>query len=201
MGEVAAIVGLTLIGGSKIMGAHGQAAALRGQARANEQMAEQEAQDAESAAEDALRRGSVDAANLLDQIPKYVGAQGSDFAASGVDLSSGSVRAVAFDTARAIVTDAVTIKNNAAREAWGLKKEASNIRLRARLNTIGARQAAKATVLGGTIDAIGSSLAGGYKMGLFDSAPGKTAVPTFEPGSEIVKKAVKQPQYGGGGWS
>ncbi len=124
MGASAA-VGLTLAGGG--LQAYGQYQS----GRANERLMDYNARLAEQQAEDALARGRE--AEGLQRLKTRVtiGSQRARMAASGVDISAeGSAIDLVADTARLGELDALTIRNNAAREAWGYRTQATDYRMR-----------------------------------------------------------------------
>lgn len=100
-------------------------------AKYNAQAAENNAKVQDFSAEDALQRGAVDETNHRLQTRQLIGKQRVTLAAQGQDLSSGSALDVQADTARQSEIDALTIRSNAAREAWGYRVAASNDRVQA----------------------------------------------------------------------
>lgn len=93
----------------------------------------------ETAAAEALRSGNVSASNIKKDAKRVSGSQRAALAAQGIDVSSGSASDVLSETEiqseqdfnRAKYfskLDAITIKNNAWREAWGFKVESTNTR-------------------------------------------------------------------------
>lgn len=125
MGASAAI-GLTVAGGG--MTAYGQYES----GRANERLMKQNARVAEWQAEDALERGRRAEGRSRVDVRRTIGAQRAGLAASGVDISDADSSAMDLfaDTARLGELDALTIRNNAAREAWGYKTQAADLRAR-----------------------------------------------------------------------
>lgn len=81
-------------------------------------------QIAEFNAQEAIRRGEQQERLVRQQGKKVIGAQRASFAAQGIDIEQGSALDVQLDTAQITEIDALTIKNNAAREAFGFKVQA-----------------------------------------------------------------------------
>lgn len=133
---------MTAIGiGSLIAGAYssyrqGQAAKAVGQAgqdAANSQadLADKNAQIADAQSQDAIARGAQEEARFRTGVRGLIGTQRTGFAAGNIDVSSGSAVDVQADTAFRGELDALQIKNNAAREAWGYSTQAADLRARA----------------------------------------------------------------------
>lgn len=82
------------------------------------QLSRQRQQIAEQQANDALQRGQVAEQKQRDLTAQRIGTQQAALAAQGTDLE-GSPTDILSDTARTGEQDALTIRNNAAREAYG----------------------------------------------------------------------------------
>lgn len=85
---------------------------------------------AERQAQDAEQRGELDAGRMRRKTEQVIGAQRTSLAAQGVDVNRGSALDVQADAAYLGELDAQTIKNNAAKEAWGYRVQASDYRAR-----------------------------------------------------------------------
>ncbi len=85
----------------------------------------------EMQATDAVSRGRDQEDRFRTQIKGLIGSQRASFAAQGVDVGSGSAVDVQEDTARQGELDALTIRTNAAREAWGYTVESEGETLQA----------------------------------------------------------------------
>lgn len=107
----------------------GQQAAAQGEATAQANL--QNAAFAEEAANDAIARGGMDEDQQRLATRAAIGTQRAGFAANGVDVNSGSAADIQDDTAALGELDALTIRNNAAREAWGYRTQAQQGRLAA----------------------------------------------------------------------
>jgi hypothetical protein len=85
----------------------------------------------EGQATDAVARGKDTENRFRQQIKGLIGSQRASYAAQGIDVSDGSALDVQMDTARQGQLDALTIRTNAAREAWGFNVQAKGFRLQA----------------------------------------------------------------------
>jgi hypothetical protein len=98
---------------------------------------------------DAVTRGKQVEDLFRQQLKGFIGTQRVGYAGQNVDLSSGSPSEVISDTAYQGEFDALTIRTNAAREAWGYKTEATNLGLQARnLRKLGGLQAENVRTVG-----------------------------------------------------
>lgn len=88
---------------------------------------EANARIAETQAEDATSRGDAAASAYDKKAKQIVGAQRAAYAGGGVDVNSGSAALIQDETQSIATRDMATIKNNAWREAWGYKVQASNM--------------------------------------------------------------------------
>lgn len=96
-------------------------------------------------AKDAIYRGEIDAGKVSSMVRRTIGAQRSSAAAQGVvvDNASPLIR----DSERAGAADITQIRNNAAREAWGLRTQATNSRIQGRFDRFTGNQQATGTLL------------------------------------------------------
>lgn len=83
---------------------------------------------AEYQAEDAITRGQFNEKRQRQTTEKVIGSQRAGFAAGGVDVNSGSALNTQADAAYLGELDALTIRQNAAKEAWGFKVQAAGSR-------------------------------------------------------------------------
>lgn len=141
-------VGTSLYGGMKEAEAEkAQSQYQAGQLRFNSRLLDRQAGDA-------LRRGRDEANLLRKEGKKYIGSQRASYAGQNVEIDSGSALDAELATAEAIEKDALTISNNAFREAWGYKVQAADARNSARLAEITGRRVASNTLLTGGFNAI-----------------------------------------------
>jgi hypothetical protein len=166
---------MTLVGAG--INAYGQKKAGDAQAaagRANREAANSQANlsdfNAEMAdlqAQDAVARGDIDASRFRQTVNVMIGAQRAAQAANNVDVGFGSSVDVQADTRYLGEIDASTIRTNAAREAWGFRVNAADLREQARIErktgvalaaTGAAQQTASNLAAAGTLVTAGTSL-------------------------------------------
>lgn len=117
----------------------------------------------ESSAADAVTRGHETEKRFRTQIKSLIGTQRVSYAAQGVDVSDGSALEVQMDTAKQGEFDALTIRVNAAREAWGYNVQAEGFRLQAdRTRKLGKLQARNVRDVA-RAEALNSRLGGNYQ--------------------------------------
>lgn len=104
--------------GASFMGQMNQQAAAGAQQGYLAQMSRQRQQLAAQQAADATQRGEVAVQKQRDLTAQRIGTQQATLAAQGTDLA-GSPTDILGDTARAGEQDALTVRSNAAREAYG----------------------------------------------------------------------------------
>lgn len=151
-------IGLALMAGGTAVSARGQLRAGRAAREAGEADAarlEYNARVAEAQGDDALLRGTEEEQRFRSTVRGLIGSQRAGFAAQGVNVGSGSAVDVQADAAYLGELDALTIRSNAQREAWGFRVQAEDARLGAAAARRGGRSAqtagrfgAAATVLG-----------------------------------------------------
>lgn len=95
------------------------------------QLAEYNAAVADVQAKDATARGELDAQKFRQRTRALIGEQRAGIAAGNVDVGYGSAVDVQADAAFLGELDALTVRTNAAREAWGYRVEAEDFRQRA----------------------------------------------------------------------
>lgn len=124
-----------LVGAQSITGAisdQQQAGAVLSSGRYNQNLANWNATIADKNATDAERRGQIAANRQRSQTRQTVGAQRAALAAQGLSLDSGTAVDLQADTSYFGELDALTIRNNAAREAWGYTSQATDLRAQGR---------------------------------------------------------------------
>ena len=140
-GALAALsVGNTL---SKYWGAKGAAKGAERQGAYEQGVYDQNAGFAEQQAADAIARGDTEAQRHMAAIRGLIGSQRAGFGAQGIDINSGSALDVQANDAAMGALDELTIRNNAAREAWGYRVQATDYGNRGRLARLGARNTAQ----------------------------------------------------------
>jgi len=146
IGVGAAGLGLSTISSTQKVQASNQAATY------NASISRMNAQAAEAQATDALARGRRRETEQRLQTSRLEGSQRAAAGASGVSVRSGSVQDILSDTEFFGERDALDIRGNAAREAFGFRNQASNFNAQASLqeSRVGSPLLAGAgTLLGG----------------------------------------------------
>lgn len=140
---------------------YGQYANQQAQNAANDYNAkimQRNAQIANLQAEDAIRRGEEAELQHRRRVAHFKGMQRVAFAESGVVVDEGSPLDTVLDTTQLGEEDAMTIRRNAAREAWGFNMEAGNYAAQGRLSSMknsSPALAAAPTLLGGAAQSAG----------------------------------------------
>lgn len=159
----ALLVGATaLSAGSSLLNASNQSKALRMQGDYQQQIAYSNARQAELMAGDVTERGAKESALVKRKARQIIGTQRASLAGQGVDVNTGTALRIQDEAFTMGELDALTVKNNAWREAWGYKTEAKNLRYQGRIANMTARLQARNTMLTGGLGAFGSILQGGY---------------------------------------
>lgn len=122
--------------------------AARRASESQAQLAEYNAAVAALQAEDTVKRGEQDVHRFRSRTRILVGEQRAAFAAGNVDVGYGSTVDVQADAAYLGELDALTARTNAAREAWGFRVEAEDLRQRAAI----ARQEGEAAAEAGRFE-------------------------------------------------
>lgn len=139
---------------SSLASGFAQSQAIRAQADYEQQQANTNARLAELNAEQTLKKGEKEAQAHKRKVSGLIGAQRAALAGQGVDIGTGSALAVQEETAVQGVVDEATIRNNAYREAWGLKFQAEEYRSKGRFAQISGRASARSTLLTGGLQAL-----------------------------------------------
>lgn len=143
------------IGGSLL-----QAQGQKQSAAFESDMMQQNAGFKRQTAQEILNAGDTSADWQRVRTGQAVGTQRSVQAANGIDVNSGSAAQIQDDTAMLGELDALTIQNNAAREAYGYRVQARQDLLNASQTVQNGKTAAMGSILGGIGSAFGS-FAGG----------------------------------------
>jgi hypothetical protein len=146
-------LGLGLAGiATKAVGEHAAGQALEAAGRAQADVSESQAEVADFnahvadlQAQDAVERGGGAENRFRGQVRGAIGAQRTGFAGANIDVGFGSAVDVQGDAAYLGELDALTIRTNAAREAWGYQVQASDLRSQAAID----RKAAKNQIAAG----------------------------------------------------
>lgn len=106
--------------------AYGSAQTQKQTAKYQAAVAENNQKAAEWQAQDAVQRGNAAADQARRKGTQTLGSQRAAMAAAGLDISTGSALSILEDTDYFNQVDQATIRDNAAREAWGYKVQANN---------------------------------------------------------------------------
>jgi len=135
-----------------------EAAALRQQAKYSRDMSELNASLSNMNAQDALRFGDDQADILKSDAQKMIGAQRAALAAQGIEIDSGSALQVQADTAGLASQDAMRIKANAVRQAYGFKLEGIQHQVSGAMGYTSGMNTARSTIAAGGMNAVGAGV-------------------------------------------
>lgn len=155
-------------GGGNLLAAYLQSEAIRSKGDYDARMARLNSQISGIQATEAMERGDIAAGHVLDSTRHLIGAQRAAGAAQGLDVNSGSLNELQQNARTMGDLDALTVKNNAWREAWGYRVDAQNEESKAEMTGITANNQANNTLLTGGLQAagnFGSAYAWGKKYG------------------------------------
>jgi hypothetical protein len=144
------MAGFTLMALSLIMAGVGTATTVAGQIKAGNaakragaagkeaaesgaELSDYNASVAELQAQDAIERGQEDENRYRTGVRSMIGSQRAGFAGAGIDVGFGSAVDVQADAAFLGELDALQIRTNAGREAWGYKVQAVDLKKRAEI--------------------------------------------------------------------
>jgi hypothetical protein len=158
MGAVAAVA---MIAGSTAFSASSKVSA----GKYSQQVANVNAEVAGIKGEQTIQRGYEQEAKLRGEVRRMVGTARAAYAGQGVDVNVGTAADVQTDIQVMGELDALTLRNNAAREAWGYKVEAYNYRAQGGLDRYTGNVGATSTILGGLSSMYGARSFGGGSSG------------------------------------
>ncbi len=145
-----------------------RASAERGRARAEAAGLATARRVTEAAAADVARRGREEEAKIRARSRRLRGGQRAAIAAQGIDVESGTAALLQAETLNIGALDAITTRNNAMRQAVGLRMEAEQLRAQERLVRGAGRGQARATLLTGGLRFISQT---GGAIGEFSKDP------------------------------
>ena len=122
----------------------------------NAEMEENNAKIAQQNAQLAIDQGNEDERNQRLKTQQLIGQQRSAYGASGVVVDQGSAMQTVLDTTKMGEYDALTIRDNAKKQAWGYNTQASNFKSQA-----GIYQNSADNAWIGAVGGVGSSLLSG----------------------------------------
>lgn len=136
-----------------------QGSAAKRVAEANARIAEVNRDITEIQAKDALRRGQLRESGARGKTKRLIGRQRASLAAQGIRTDTGSAQDVQTEAADFGELDAISIRNTAAREAFGYRSEGAGFGTRA----FGSRLRGEQARSQGIFDASQSLLTGGMR--------------------------------------
>lgn len=122
------------------------------QGQTAKKVAEYNATVADYQAKDAIARGGIAEDQQRQKTRQIMGAQRAQMGASGAAADSGSFADILTNSAQFGEMDALTIRNNAMRSAWGSSTQAQNDRFQGDMAARAGTMNAVGTVLGGAGD-------------------------------------------------
>lgn len=153
---------VAIMGAGALVSAYGaakQQSAANKAAEYNARVSERQAEVSELQAQDVERRGETEARAQVQKAEGVKGAQRAGFGASGVQVDAGSTLDTTTDTAVQGTLDAMTIKHNAAKDAYTLRQSGESAKYSAAGARAGKQSASGAAGLSllGSASQIGSS--------------------------------------------
>lgn len=142
-----------LLAGSSIAGAVTSASASRAQGNFAKRQSEANARLAEIEAEERISKGEKEAFKYRKKIKQMQGSQKAALAAQGISISDGTAFDILSETAEFGEIDAMTIKNNAYKEAFGLKSQAIDYRTQGKFAKLQAQGESFRTLITGGLQA------------------------------------------------
>ena len=140
---IASVVGT----GMSVIGSLQQGQAAKAQANYQAQVSRNNAKIAEWQAQDAEQRGLEQEREHRRNVQRLMGSQQAAIGGSGFEIGDITSQDLLSDTAMMGEADAWTIKNNAAREAWGYRVQGSNFSTEAEMNKVAGKRAARAGIM------------------------------------------------------
>lgn len=132
------------------------------QGKYQQKVAENNALSAKYAADDALARGAVEEQQQRAKTRAIQGQQRVALAANGIDATTGTGSLLLTDSAGFGEFDALTVRNNAMKQAYGLNTQANNMLAEGKASRAAGRNQAFGTLLTTGAKAYGQGKAAGY---------------------------------------
>lgn len=171
-----------------LAGGYAQGTAMRAQGRYQRQVAHDNAAMADLQAADAERRGEYAASQRLAESTRLIAKQRVAGAGQNIDVNSGTMAQIQADTAALGAMDAEMERNNAWREAFGLRAEASGLRRAGSVAARDARFAAGQTLATAGLQGAQSMLQTAYLAQQLSGPQVNSGSPTRYAASASVKK-------------
>lgn len=186
MGVDAGTLGLISSGisaGAGVANAYTQSRAYTAQGDFARRMGNLNASMTDLQAQDAVLRGEEEAKRLGIRTRQLIGAQRASAAAQGVSVNSGSPLQLQTDAAALSALDQATIRNNAWKEAMGLRMEGAADRFRGNMAYRMGRFQASNSLMSGGMNALGQVGTGLYNYYRY-TPPMKVPTPSYDPKTE-----------------
>lgn len=165
------------------------ASAQRAAGEYEQQVAERNATIAEQQAEQARQIGNMEEERQLRRVRAVVGSQRATLAANGLDVNSGTALDLQAETAGFGAADALNLRSNALREAWGFKVDATNQRNAGRAARAQGNNQAAGTLLTTASNMVSQA----YSGGMFGS--GGSAAKINIPAQSVQRTRMPVPRY------
>lgn len=143
---------------SSIGTAFSQSRALSANGSVQQSIADSNAKIANLQADEVVSDANVTASRTAARARQVSGTVKANQGGSGVDVNSGSPLATRLGIDSASEIDEMTIRNNAARKAWGIKTQAMEDTYQGKVASMTAKNEAEQTLLSGGINAVSGPL-------------------------------------------
>lgn len=147
---------------STVAQANAQAASVKQTAENQRAVNEWNAEQQDIAAQDTLQRGSNDAAKIRENARKANSAVRASAGSTGFLADTGSYGDIQDQNAGVGAFDSLVIMNNAEREAYGFKNNATGLRWQGDIGVQDANRQASAIKQNGLLSAAGTLVSGAY---------------------------------------
>lgn len=114
-------------------------------------------------AEDAISRGSEAASGVRRGAASVRGQQATGYAGQGVDVGSGTAATIQAESSAVGEIDAINVKNNAWREAWGLRAQASEEERLGRLAKLESKNKRRQSLITGGLNVVNAGADYAYR--------------------------------------
>lgn len=151
-----------LKGATSAYGSYSDAKAIKAQGAYESQQLEFNSRIAELQAKKTEADGKEQSTQYKTKIKQLIGKQRASMAAQGIEVGSGSALEVQLETKELGALDALTIRNNAFREAMGYRIQSIDYTKQAAITRASSQGKARNTYLSGGLSAAGSFLKAGY---------------------------------------
>jgi len=150
------VAGAAILGSSAIsfVNSIAQSQAIKRQGKFEQQQLNQNARFADLQAKDATKRGERAAKDHRQRVRVLIGSNRANLAAQGLDLDDDSALDIQLNNAEVGAVEEQRIKNNAWREAWGYRVQASNFRTSSAFTGLAAKNRVRDTIITGGLNVV-----------------------------------------------